>query len=93
MTIQDQFEIFTCVLEITTTQSTTRQVMDAPRIMIERQFISLIYEAAQSENPVKVMLSRVIPIYSQFDQKWLDRECSIAFGNQAFVRVYGEDAV
>lgn len=93
MTIQDRFETFTCVLEITTTQDTTRRVLNVPRIMIEQQFINLIYEAAQSENPVKVKLSRVIPIYSQFDQKWLDRECSIAFGNQAYVRVYGEDAV
>lgn len=41
----------------------------------------------------KVKLSRVIPIYSHFDQKWLNRECSIAFGNRTFVRVYGEDAV
>lgn len=93
MTIQDKFEVFTCVLEIITAQGTTRQVIDTPRIMIEQQFVSLIYEAAQHTEPVKVKLSRVIPIYSQFDQKWLDRECSIAFGNQAFVRVYGEDAV
>lgn len=93
MSIQDQFEVFTCVLEIITAQGTTRQVIDAPCIVIERQFVNLIYEAAQHGEPVKVKLSRAIPIYSQFDKKWLDRECSIAFGNQAFVRVYGEDAV
>ena len=93
MSIQDQFEVFTCVLEVITAQGTSRQTIDAPRIMIEQRFVSLIYEAAQSRNPVKVKLSRTIPIYSQFDKKWLDRECSIAFGNQAFVRVYGEDAV
>lgn len=35
MTIQEKFEIFTCVFEIETTHGTTRQVIDAPRIMIE----------------------------------------------------------
>ncbi len=93
MTMQDQFEIFTCAIDIITTRGTRRQTIEAPRIIIERQFINLIYEAAQAMEPVKVKLSRVIPIYSQFEQKWLDRECSIAFGNQAFVRVYGEDSV
>ena len=42
MTMQDQFEIFTCAIDIITTRGTRRQTIEAPRIIIERQVIILI---------------------------------------------------
>lgn len=93
MKIHDRFEIFTCALEITTPRGTQRQIIEAPRIMIEQEFLDIVYQAAQSMEPIKVKLSREIPIYNQFEENYINRECSISFGNQEFVRVYGEDLV
>lgn len=41
--------------------------------------------------PIKVAIRRPIPIWSQFDQQWLDREASIEFKNNAYVAKYGAD--
>lgn len=44
-----------------------------------------------STEPIKVAIRRPIPIWSQFDQQWFDREASIEFKNNAYVAKYGAD--
>jgi len=36
-------------------------------------------------------MSRQIPIYDNFDKKWIVRENSVAFANNAYIKVKGED--
>lgn len=87
----DEFEVFECIFEIVTPYNTRRQMLEAPRIMLERQFLSLVNQASTTQNPVKVAMRRVIPIYSPFDNQWFDREASIEFKNNAYINKYGDD--
>ena len=51
----------------------------------------MVEQAAASNEPIKVAIRRPIPIWSQFDQRWLNREASIVFKNNAYVAKYGEN--
>lgn len=61
-------------------------LMQSPRIMIEQKFLSLVQQAAKNPNPVSVKLMRKVPIYDNFDGKWIERENSILFMNLAYER-------
>lgn len=91
MPLHEKFEVFYCIFEITTPYVTQRQEMEAPRIMLEQRFISLVEQAASSNEAIKVAIRRPISVWSQFDQKMLDRESSVVFKNRAYVDRYGED--
>lgn len=60
------------------------QRMKAPRIMIEQQFKSLMQQAANDTSPIKVRISRKVPIWNQFEDKWIEREFDIVFTNIAY---------
>ena len=78
------FEIFDCTLVIENGNQKQCSQMQAPRIMIEREFMSLIQQAANVNSPIKITLSRKIPIWNQYDNKWVERENSIVFTNNAW---------
>lgn len=90
MFLNDQLEMFDVDFEITTPQGTRVSRTSAPRIILERQFMSLVYEASSIQEPAKVKMKRTVPIYSQFDNCWYNREHSIEFANYAYSRSYGE---
>lgn len=90
MPLHDRFEIFDVDFEITTQNGIRVSSVTAPRMMLEQQFLSLVREAATILEPVKVKMKRTIPIYSQFDNCWYDRECSVEFTNYAYTRSHGE---
>ena len=59
--------------------------------MLEQRFIALVEQAAASNEPIKAAVRRPIPIWSQFDQQWFDREASIESKNNTYVAKYGAD--
>ena len=91
MPLHEKLEVFYCIFEVTTTYVTQRQEMEAPRNMLEQRFIALVEQVTASNEPIKVAIRRPVPIWSQFDQRWLDCEASIVFKNNAYVAKYGED--
>lgn len=91
MPLHEEFEVFYCVFEVTTPYATQRQEVEMPRIMLEQRFLTLVEQAAASNEPIKVAIRRPIPVWSQFDQQWFDREANIVFKNNAYVAKYGED--
>lgn len=58
--------------------------MIAPRIFLEQEFTRLVNLAANSKSPVKIKMSRKVPIYDPFDNTMIERENSIVFTNQAW---------
>lgn len=86
----EMLEVFTCKLEIEYDSTVRTQTIQAPRFMIEREFTSVVLDASRIQYPVRVKLSREVPVYSQFDRKWLERENNIEYRNNAYVSVYGE---
>lgn len=82
--INEQFKVFDCLLEIEMEGRVQTQRLKAPRVMIEQQFESLVQQAANSTSPIKIRMSRKVPIWSQLEDKWIERENSIIFTNIAY---------
>ena len=82
--INEQFEVFDCLLEIEMEGRVQTQRLKAPRVMIEQQFESLVQQAINSASPIKIKMSRRVPIWSQLEDKWIERENSIIFTNIAY---------
>lgn len=89
--MHEQMEIFECVFDIDVDGKIQSSRIQAPRIALEQQFISLVKKAAYSTQPIKVKMSREVPIYDEFDSKWISREHSVTFVNNAYVKIKGED--
>ena len=79
-----QIEIFDCTIEIDANGSKQTQRIQAPCIVIEQQFASLIQQAAQNTNPVKVKLIRKYLVQNDFTNETIERENFIAFANNAY---------
>lgn len=83
--INEQFEVFDCLLEIEVGGKVQTQRMKAPRIMIEQQFESLVQQAANNNTfPIKIKISREVSIWSKLKGKWIEQENSIVFTNIAY---------
>lgn len=65
--------------------------MQAPRAVLEQQFVSLIQQATQSNKPIRLKMSRKVPVYDDFNDKWIERGNSVVFANNAYIKVKGED--
>lgn len=90
MTFFRNAETFTCKFEITQDTETQTSTIQAPQIMLMQQFMSLMNQAANSTNPIKIKMSRDVPIYDNFDKTWISRETSIGFSNNAYLKKYPE---
>ena len=79
-----EMEMFVCSIEIENGQRKTTQTINAPRFVLQQQFVSLVQEASQLTTPVRIKMSRKVPIYDNFDNKWIEREASIVFENKSY---------
>ena len=85
--IHEEVEIFTCTFEIEVSNQVQTEIIKAPRIMIERYFVSLVEQASQSSLPIKIKMSRTINIYDNFNDEWVERENNVVFKNNAYLNV------
>lgn len=84
-------EIFECAFDIEVENKLRHSVMQAPRAALEQQFLNLAQQAARSDKPVKIKMGRRIPIFDDFENRWIERESSLAIANNAYIKVKGED--
>lgn len=82
--IGEQLEIFDCMIDIETDGNVQRRRMQAPRIMIEQQFLGVCQEIAQMSTPAMVKLSRIAKCYSDWSDDIVEREVYILFENNAY---------
>lgn len=85
------FELFDVDFEITEGDNVRNQHLQAPRMLIEQQFLQLMQQAANLQIPVKIKMSRTEQIYDVFDRKFVDRENSVAFMNNAYLATRKEE--
>ena len=83
-------DLYDVIFEITEGNNIRKQQMQAPRIIIEQQFLQFMQQAANVQIPVKIKLSRTEQIYNNFDQKFINQENSITFMNNAYTAQRGE---
>ena len=84
--INESIEIYACTFEVEQNNQSQRTLIEAPRIMLEQQFISLVQQAAKSNSPIKIKMSRQCPIYNEFDNEWTEIENNIVFENNAYIK-------
>lgn len=84
--INQSMEIYACTIEIEQNGNVQRTIIEAPRIMLEQQFINLVEQAANSHNPIRVKISREVPIYNNFNNEWTKIENNIVFENNAYIK-------
>ena len=82
--IFEQMKNYACTLEADVNGNVQKRTMTAPRMMLEGEFMSLIQQAAQHPDPVKVTMSRIVPVYDELTGEWVQREQSITFKNNAY---------
>lgn len=75
----DIFETFICTFEIEHNGQKSTQTIQAPRMVIEQQILSLAQQAARAAGHIKVKVSRKVPIYDNFKGEWIELENSITF--------------
>lgn len=84
-------DLYDVIFEITEGDNIRKQQMQAPRIIIEQQFLQLMQQAANVQILVKIKLSQTEQIYDNFDQKFVDRENNITFMNNAYLATRKEE--
>ncbi len=82
--VDGQFEIFDCVIDIEANGNKQRNRMQAPRIIIEQQFLGVCQEIAQMNTPATVRLSRIAKCYNNWTGDIVEREVYILFENDAW---------
>ena len=82
--MNEQMEVFDCIFEIEQNGNVQRQRMEAPRIMLEQQFIQLVQQAANNTSPIRIKMCRNVPVWNQFENKWKSIENSVTFANIAY---------
>lgn len=84
--LHQHMEVYTCTLEIEQNGNLQQQTIEAPRIMLEQQFIDLIQQASKVNHPVKIKMSRQVPTYNNYDDEWVDLEHLLVFENDAYIK-------
>ena len=82
--IDERFESFDCIIEVEVDGNKQRQRMQAPRIMIEQQFLSVCKEVSQMNVPAMARLSRMAQCRSDWFDEVVEREVYILFSNNLY---------
>jgi len=62
--------------------------MQAPRLVIQNDFLSLVQQAANTLSPIRIIMSRSVPIWDNFENRQRTIENKIVFKNNAFLSAY-----
>ena len=88
--LEEKMQIYICDLDIEIDGQLQQRRMQAPRIMLENEFISLVEQASNSNLPIKIKISTKIPMFNEFTEEWFEREGSITFINNVYIGKNGE---
>ena len=81
----EQFETFDCTFDIYIDDNMQTQRIQAPRVMIQQQFLQLAQNAVNDNRAVKIVMRRDVPCYDKWSGKLIVQEHSIEFRNNAYV--------
>ena len=79
----EQFEIKECSFDIESNGHTDHQVMQAPKMVIIQQFLSLIQQAINTDIPVRITMATMIPVYSDKIAGYRNMKSMLEFKNNA----------
>lgn len=79
-------EIFNCTFEVNVNGNLRTMAIQAPRMIIEQEFLKLMQQAYHLPEPISVKLLRMVPVYSEIDKCWKNIENSITYENPAYLK-------
>jgi hypothetical protein len=82
--LNEKMKIFSVSITVNVDGNIQKRAIQAPRMMIEQEFISLVQQATQSNEPIKLIMSIKFPLYDEWHDKWNECENSITFTNDAY---------
>lgn len=74
-------DLFDVLFEMTQNGKVSRQRMQAPRFVIEQEFISLVQYAASQKDRTTVKMSREERVYDNYTNQWKRLFYSIFYDN------------
>ena len=80
----EQFEIKSCAFEIENNGFAQQQTMQAPKMVIIQQFLALIQQAINTNEPVRIKMSTMVPVYSD-KSGYRNMESYIEFKNNSYL--------
>lgn len=89
---QQQFETYRCEIEIEADGQFQYQTIEAPRMFLQHQFLSLVQQAAQSYQPVRITMRRTESVWDQYSHRQIQQEYTMEFSNNAYERMQKESA-
>lgn len=91
MNFGSMMKTYNIVLEIHTPAGVQKRQMQAPRMMIEQQFLSLAEQAMSASYPVKIAMRRYEPEWDQYEGKYINMEYSVVYANQSYLTTHEEE--
>ena len=77
--------VYDCVIEVEITGQIQTQMIQAPRMMIQQQFLQLVQQAVNDSRSVRVKLSRQVECENEWTGEVKMREASVEFMNKRYV--------
>lgn len=82
----NQLEMFGCTIEIEVDGNIQHQTMQAPQMILTNQFINLVQQALNTNQKVRVKMSRTAASYGEWDKQWHNVEHYIEFKNNPYLQ-------
>lgn len=79
----EEMQICNCTITVSMGEATSLRRLNAPRIMIEHEFKTLVLNASRQNTPIKIELKREEPFYDRTEARWTMHEYSIVYTNNA----------
>ena len=86
-----QIEIYDVVFEITQGENINRQSVQAPREILEANFVQIANEIAHINTPTKVKMMRITYVEDTYNKRWIPRENSVTFANNTYVELHKDE--
>lgn len=82
----EPLEMFLCNIEVEIDGNISRQTLSAPQMILTTQFMNIVQQSLNTNQRVRVKMSRIAHQYGEWDRQWHDIEHYIEFKNNPYLQ-------
>lgn len=82
----EPLEMFPCNIEVEIDGNISRQTLSAPQMILTTQFMNIVQQSLNTNQRVRVKMSRIAHQYGEWDRQWHDIEHYIEFKNNPYLQ-------
>lgn len=82
----EPLEMFSCNIEAEIDGNISRQTISAPQMILTTQFMNIVQQSLNTNQRVRVKMSRMAHQYGEWDRQWHDIEHYIEFKNNPYLQ-------